>query len=469
VTSTLTRIQLYVFALVTVLSVSYGGIRLFHVGSVVSPPYEISAQFASAGGIYQRADVELLGTRVGSVREVRPGPGSGTTVVMAINHGVKIPADVIAAIGNKSAIGEQYVGLTPKSSGGDTLGDGDVIELSRTRSPVQVAKLLGDLDGLAGSVPRNDLTTVLREVSTAVSGLGPTMGHMIDDSDTLTRASLENVDDLTALIDDASTVLDTQVAKGPQTTAYLRDLALLTQQLRRMDPAFDDLFVQGIRAGTEVTNLLSDNQQALPVLLNNLVSLTKVAADRKAAVRKTLVIFPWVLEEAATVIRPCDEYDPHTGKPIQSTCHYDAQGKPIFSAHLGLQLPEMPGSAPYLPCTKGYEGTQRYLPNGERLDGGPREQPGSQPNMDAGCAASVNDPVSPNVRGAQNIPSGESGAGRTAPGWGMALYDPNNGTVAAPDGQVYRLSGLSGPPPPSGDAGLAWLLTGPMSEGEAAW
>ena len=64
-TSRLTKVQLLVFALVTALAVGYGAVNLLGVDKVLSPPYEVSAQFTTSGGIYERADVDLLGTRIG--------------------------------------------------------------------------------------------------------------------------------------------------------------------------------------------------------------------------------------------------------------------------------------------------------------------------------------------------------------------------------------------------------------------
>lgn len=457
-TSRLTRIQLVVFTVVTVLAVVYGAVNYFGVDKVFSPPYEVKAQFASSGGIYARADVDLLGTRVGSVKRIIPGPGTGTTVVLALDRGTRIPRDVTAAIGNKSAIGEQYVELTPRSADGPVLGAGDVIALKDTTTPIDVSVLLKDLDAFAGSIPADDLRTVMKELSTGLAGVGPTLGHLIDNSDRLTKVSLDNVDDLTSLIDDARTVLDTQVEKGSATTAYLASLGQLTAELRRIDGSFDALFANGVRSGVAVSNLLADNQAALPVLLNQLVSVTTVATDRIPALRKTLVVFPWALELGATGIRRCGSYDTKTGKPVEATCNYDSKGRPIYSAYLGVQLPEQP-TAPYFPCTEGYEGTVKYLPNGIPVKGGAKQKEDSPPNMSAGCTAPPTDDRTPNVRGAQNILPGGAGAGRTAPAWGLALYDPASGVVTGPEGS-YRLSAEE--PPPSGAAGLGWLLNSPM-------
>lgn len=444
-TTLLTRVQLIVFAVVTVLAVGYGSIKYFNLGAVLSPPFEVRAEFASAGGIYQRADVDLLGTRVGTVREIIPGPGSGTTVVLALDNGVKIPRDVTAAIGNKSAIGEQYVALSPRTAGGPVLTDGDVIKLDSTTSPIDVSVLLGDLNGLAASIPSKDLAVAMKELSTALTGVGPSIGNLIDNTDRLTRTSLENVEDLNALIDEASTVLGTQVDKGPQTAAYLRALGGLTAELRRVDGSFGDLFVNGIRAGTEISNLLADNQAALPVLLNQLVTLTDITADRIPAVRKTLTLFPWALEVGASGVRRCGSFNVKTGKPIESTCRYDSQGRPIYSAYLSFQLSQPPAMPPYYPCTQGYGDTVKYFPNGTPVKGGAKQVEDSPVNMGAGCTASPNDPNTPLIRGSQNVVGGSGGNASPRPvPWGISAY------------------GNDSPAPPSGEAGLAWLLTNPM-------
>lgn len=461
------RVQLVVFVLVAVTALVYGAFRYGGLGDVFNPPYLVRAEFATSGGIYPLADVDLLGTRVGQVQAVHPGPGDGTTVDLRIDHGARIPAAVTATVANKSAIGEQYVELVPTSAEGPVLQGGSVIPLARTATPPPVAGILSHLDSLAASVPKQDLTTDLTEMSTAVGGLGPTLQRLLDQTNALTRTGLDNLHDVTGLIDNAKTVLDTQVAEGPQITTFSTQLAGLTDRLRELDPTVASVFTDGIRAGTETTGLLQDNQNALPALLNNLVSLTNVTDPRLGALRKTLVVYPWVLQQAATTLRYCDQYDPVTGKPVQATCHYDPKtGKPIWSVHVTLQLPENPGSPPFNPCVNGYQGTKKYLPDGTPADGnGPPEQPNSPPNNAAHCAASPGDPNAPNVRGAQNAQASAQGASPAPPpaANGLALYDPNSGIVAGSDGQSYQLSGANGPAPVPGPGGLAWLLTQPLA------
>lgn len=475
------RVQLLVFAVVTALVVWYGATRLLGLGSVLNPPYTVEMQVDNAGGLYPRADVDVLGTRVGSVAELRAGPGRRTTVVLDLDAGTEVPRDVRAVVGSKSAIGEGYVLLEPRSADGPVLVDGDVIGVEDTVSPPRLEQLLSNLDDLVASVPRDDLATVLDEAALALDDLGGPTDRLLAGTQVLTRDTLANLDDLTALIRDANTVLSTQAELGPGTRRWTRALASLTKRLRELDPTVVSIYDTGLRASTGVTNLLADNQQLLPVLLSNLVSLTTVAQERTPELRKTLVIFPWILQNSINTTRHCDEYDIRTGKAVESTCHYDENGDPIYTLHLSQQAPQV---GTFQPCTQGYEGTQRYQPDGRPVAGdGPLQSEDAEPNLRAGCTASPTDPRTPNVRGAQNVTtpawrkpepavagdtrarSGGRASGGSAAGAGRdgttAIWNPSTGVLTTGRSAV-RLTGMHGDPPPSGPDGLAWLLTSPL-------
>ncbi|HET7734530.1 MAG TPA: MlaD family protein [Nocardioidaceae bacterium] len=398
-----TWIQLAVFALVTVAAVCYGSVRYLGAGQLVSRPYQVEAVFERSGGIYPRADVDLLGTRVGRVAEVRPGEEGTTVVVLALDADTRVPRDLTATIASKSAIGEQVVELAPRTAGGPVLEEGDVIPVERTVAPPDMGQLLADLDGLVASLPRRDLATVLEEGSAALSGLAPSLGRLVDDADTLTTAALQGVDDLTALLRNANVVLGTQVDLGPQTSESLAALATLTRTLEGERQRLLDLFGFGARATGEGVALLQAVRVPFAGVVASLVRLVGATSRRVPELRKAFTLFPTAIEFGATAIRPCHEYDARTGRPIASTCRYDEQGRPIFSGHLAMQLPEDPGAPPYAPCRQGYEGTVRHLPNGTPVGGGRKQRPDSEPNLDARCTASPTDPRTPNVRGAQNV------------------------------------------------------------------
>ncbi len=398
------QIQLVAFTVVTVLAFGYGAVRLLGLGNLVQPSYEVGVEVASPDGLYPRADVDLLGTRVGRIKDLRPGPGRATTVTVLIDHDVRIPRDVRAAVGAKSAIGEGFIQLTPQSSGGPTLGPGDTIRLSSTTSPVKLESLLANLESLAGSIPLEDLDTALRESEAALDGLSPSFGQLLSGTETLSEATLANIDDTTALLRDARTVLNTQADLGSETRRWARELAGVLDEVNDLNPDLVDLYGNTSTASAEVTQLVQSLQPILPPLLDNLLVITQVAAERTPQLRKTLAIFPWILENQVNTTRPCDDYDVKTGKPIPTSCHYDKDGLPIYQLHLSQQLPKLSSAIPYLPCHKGYEGTRKFTPSGSPVNGsGPRQTESEPPNLRAHCAAPPTDKISPNVRGAQNV------------------------------------------------------------------
>jgi phospholipid/cholesterol/gamma-HCH transport system substrate-binding protein len=399
------KLQLLVFAVITLTALGVLLARFGGLGQLVAPPYLIRVHFTHAGGIFPRAEVDLLGTPVGTVRDLSLAANGDIVATLTINHGVRLPTDTTAAAADKSAIGEQYVALTPHSNGGPFLTNDATIPTSRTSTPVPVEQLLGNLDALTASLPRDALATDLHELAQGFGGsTGNDLQQLLDQSDALTRASLDNLHDQIALINNTDTVLDTQSAEAPQIATLADQLAGLSGQIRTLDPTLAEVFTHGTHAGDQLAGLARENTPPLPDLIHDLTTVTDVATPRQAPLRKTLAVLPWGLQSLLDAVRYCGANDPRTAQPITSTCEYDTQGRPRYSLRFGFQLPEKPLiSDPYDGCERGYEATHRFLPNGTPATGpGPLEQPDQPANNNARCTAPPTDPDTPNVRGAQN-------------------------------------------------------------------
>ena len=68
----------------------------------------------------------------------------------------EIPAESLAVVGNRSAVGEQYVELQPQRDDGPYLHDGSVIEEEDTRIPIATNTLLTNLSETVESVDKDD-------------------------------------------------------------------------------------------------------------------------------------------------------------------------------------------------------------------------------------------------------------------------------------------------------------------------
>jgi phospholipid/cholesterol/gamma-HCH transport system substrate-binding protein len=147
------RIQLVVFAVVTVLTV--GAISLFYLrvpARLGIGAYQVTANFVAGGGLYENANVTFRGVQAGRVESVKL-TDDGVAAHLRLNSDIKIPANSTAMVKSVSAVGEQYVDFVPADKPAQAwLHDGSTIPKERTAIPQDVAELLHEADQLVSSL-----------------------------------------------------------------------------------------------------------------------------------------------------------------------------------------------------------------------------------------------------------------------------------------------------------------------------
>lgn len=359
------RAQLLAFTLITAVGVSYVGAEYTGLADrVLDRGYTVQADFADSGGIYSGAEVTYRGVPVGRVGELRLTGRGGVSVELRLEDSPNIPADTLAVVANRSAVGEQYVDLQPRSSGGPYLRDGSTIPRRDTRVPIPATELILSLDRLVNSVDKNDLRITVDELGKAFSGTGPHLTRLVDSGNALDESASASLPQTIALIEDSRKVLKTQADQGSAISSFSRDLADLTAELKAADGDIRALMDSGTSASQQVDSLMKDNRPHLPVLLGNLISGGQITLARLPGVEQMLVTFPVVVSGSYTVL------------PGDGTTHF------------GMVVND--DDPP--PCREGY-GTQRRDPADTA------ERPA---NTGARCAAPRGGETS--VRGAQNAP-----------------------------------------------------------------
>lgn len=96
--------------------------------------HRITAYFDRATGLYAGSDLRILGVKVGRVDSVRP-EGREVRVVLALDKGVKVPADARALIVAPSIVADRYVQLSPAYAGGPQLKDRATLAADRNATP----------------------------------------------------------------------------------------------------------------------------------------------------------------------------------------------------------------------------------------------------------------------------------------------------------------------------------------------
>jgi phospholipid/cholesterol/gamma-HCH transport system substrate-binding protein len=109
--------------------------------------YEISAQFASVGGLDKGSDVRINGVKVGTVADYELDKVTFNAVVrLSISPDVRLPVDTVATISTEGLLGGKFVKLIPGRAT-DRIAEGG--RLTKTKDFKSIEEMVGELIFLA--------------------------------------------------------------------------------------------------------------------------------------------------------------------------------------------------------------------------------------------------------------------------------------------------------------------------------
>ena len=270
----------------------------------------------------------------GSARSARSSsPTQGVDLNLDIEKDFDtIPADTLAVVGNRSAVGEQYVELQPQADTEPYLTDDSEIATENTRTPIKVETLLTNLSNTVESVDKKALKTTVTEMGKAFGGTGKDLGRIIDSGNSFIEQANENFDVTTALIRDSNTVLNGQLAKASAIRTFARNLQLFSSTLAGSDADLRRVIDSGSVTATELRSFIEDNEVQLGELVSRLVTTGEVVVKHLDGVEQVLVLYPYVVEGGFTVVSksPGGRYDAHFGMILQQNPHVCNEG---YNAH----------------------------------------------------------------------------------------------------------------------------------------
>lgn len=363
------RLKNLAFLLVAVLALSYLGIRYADLGRYVGVAdyYTVDVRLPRTGGLFTHSDVTYRGVSVGRVGPIGLTADGVVAELRIKKSAPRIPADTRAVVAGLSAVGEQYIDLRPESDGGPYLADGTIVEQADTEVPAPVTDVLSSVDDLVGSVPLDDLRTVVDEFGKAFEGHGDDLQVLIDSGGDFVEAADRALPSTSRLITDGETVLRTQAEEGEAIRGFAVGAKELARTLKGSDADLRRLLAVTPEAATQVSGLLRDLDPSLGVVLANLLTTSEIAVTRQRGLEELLVKYPAAVSVGATAVDG---------------------GKLNFGMAVTFFNP--------LPCTAGY-GATRYR-NGLDL--------GTAPALNTGAACTASAAGGSNVRGSANSPKG---------------------------------------------------------------
>lgn len=377
----LTRLQLSIFAVVTVLTVTAISAFYLHVPAALGiGTYNVTANFVAGGGLYPNANVTYRGVTIGRVESVGL-TNDGVVAHMRLNTDTDVPENVTATVKSVSAVGEQYIDLVPPGNGAakSLLRNGSNIGVERTAIGQDIAGLLKQADDLVSSIGDSRIQELLKETFKAFNGAGPELARLIQSSRLLVDEANANYGQTTQLIDQVGPFLDAQIKAGADIKSTADGLARLTTEVAKADPQLRSVLKTVPGAVAEANTTFAGIRPTFPMLAANLADFGRIGVIYHKSIEQALVIFPALIAALNTV---------GGGLP------FDEGGKLDFKVDLGDAPPCLTGFLPPTQIRSPADTTLRDLPN------------------DLYCKTAQNDPSV--VRGARNYPCQEF-PGKRAP------------------------------------------------------
>ncbi|PXW26107.1 UNVERIFIED_CONTAM: virulence factor Mce-like protein [Williamsia faeni] len=342
------RLWLSVGALfaVLILGIAYLVFGVFRVDPTATK-MTVRVNLSLSGGLLPKQDVTLRGVPVGKVQAVELSD-DGVVAVAKIDGNVRIPSVGEVRVAGLSPAGEQYLDFRPTTDKGPYLTDGSVVKADQTSTPVPMADLLGDLDGMLAQIEPDKVESIIKELG--VSPEGPEKLESIITGGTFLISTLDSVLPQTvSLLNNSQVVLGTLKEMSPGLQDTSQNLAGSLNGIASMDKGFRTFIDQTPATLQAADSIIADNSPTMVQLLGNLTTVARLTYLRVPALQE--FFFPKdrtgsTLDSIASVMRDGGIWASVNIYPRKS-CQYDLPRRP----HWQVDFPE-----PYLYgtyCTEG--------------------------------------------------------------------------------------------------------------------
>lgn len=357
------KVQVIAFVVIALTATAYLSARFVGLDPLGSS-YDVTVALPEGGGVFENGEVTYRGVPVGRIKDLKV-TASGMEATLRIGKDAPpIPAKVSVTVANRSAIGEQYIDLAGESLSGPRLKAGDRLVGTQDSMPPSIDELLRTGHEFVSSVPNEALSTVIDETYAFSKGANRSLPRLVATSKDFVETADRNFLVTKGLIENSSTVLETQHRSAGSIKAFSRDLKVFSAGLERSDKPLRDLIGATPAAMKQVDLFFSEVGGPLGALMVNLTSTAQVFGVNAKGVEDALINMP----EAFSV-----------GYAVTKST--------------GMEMGLVQSYFDPLPCTTGY-GDTAVRPGLETSTGRPF-------NTKAGCAVAPSSGA--NVRGPKSV------------------------------------------------------------------
>lgn len=286
-------LKLLVFTIVTIVVTTYlasiiGNFRLF------ASPYEISAELTDASGLLRGDVVKAAGVTVGRVEEI--GIRDGIAVVtVTIDEGTELPADLGAQVRFRNLVGQRMITLTAPSPATGRTEPGDVIPLERTEGAFDLSALFNGLRPLIRSTNPEDINTVTRALTQALSGRADEVEGFLANVGDISTSLASKDRELAVMLDALNEVTGELNGRDEQLQRTLSDLDDFLADLQASRGELDAALVTLDDAATRLGRVVARNDEDIEAEIDDLAILLDAVDDKREDLRGALRALPEML------------------------------------------------------------------------------------------------------------------------------------------------------------------------------
>lgn len=241
------------------------------------------------------ADVKVDGMLAGKVTAIRPANGDVEIELGLDPDKVReIPNNVSAQILPKTLFGERYVALERPAAPEGPIAAGAVIDQDRTRSAIEVQRVLDGLDPLLRQVPPEKLSATLNAVATGLSGQGEDLGETM----VLVQDYLQDLNpalpDIKADISELADAADTYSTAGPDLLDAAADFTVTSKTIAAQRNKLASLYPVVSTTADDLARFLARNK-------SNFASLARLINPTLALGAKYAPQLPCTMENFAVM------------------------------------------------------------------------------------------------------------------------------------------------------------------------
>jgi phospholipid/cholesterol/gamma-HCH transport system substrate-binding protein len=321
---------------------------------------KVTAQFASAIGVYKGTPVRILGVNVGHVTGVHP-EGQYVRVTMVYDSKYKLAPRASAIEVANSLVSDRYIQLTPlydpTRDGASYLKSGAVIGVDRTDGPAELDDIYASLDKLAvalgpqganqGGKTNGPLSALLKVSAANLQGNGAALGQSITKLSQAAKTLADQRQNLFGTVRNLQKFTAALHASDGQIRRFNQQLAQVAGDLasERTDlgAALHDLTI----ALDDVSRFVRNNQARFHTDIKGLEEITGVLVKEKASLNETLSVAPVALANLVHTYQPDVGAIATRSNLLSLTSTQNNSPTDILCSILSLAVKDIPG------CPKG--------------------------------------------------------------------------------------------------------------------